>query len=88
MHGITFGHRQRHGIGEVVLALRIVVAQLRDPAAQTRGGGRDQAGVDLADLRLPGTRILLLHDRTDTTRGIAHDTPVSVRVLELHRQHR
>ena len=65
----ALGHRQRDDVGQVVLALRIVVAQRRRPsAAAARSGAASDAGVDLVDRPLARRRVLLLDDRAHGAR--------------------
>ena len=52
LRGAEFGRGLREHVGEVVLALRVVVAQRVQPALQRGGFGGDHAGVDQADRAL------------------------------------
>jgi hypothetical protein len=85
-HGV--GHRHRDDVGQVVLALCVVVLQRRDPALQRRGRRRHHAGVDLAQRAFVFARVLVLDDRAHAAAGAAHDAAVAARVGEGDRQQR
>ena len=61
----ALAHRHRDDVGQVELALRIVVVERRDKAAEQRGRRRQRTRVDLVDRALTGARVLLLDDRAD-----------------------
>ena len=74
-------------VGEVVLALRVVVAQRRQPGAQRIGISGDDAGVDDADAALFVAGILLFDDARDVALGIADDAAVTGGIGRLGREH-
>ena len=76
-------HRHRDDVGQVVLALRIGIAQLGEPTAQALDRHRHDAGVALADLALAGVRVLLFDDPQYFATRIAHDAAVSGGIGEL-----
>ena len=86
--GAEFGGGGGEHVGEVVLALRVVVGQVRQPALQRGGFGGDDAGVDDADAALFLVGVLLLDDGADAAFGIAHDAAVAGGVREFGDQHR
>ena len=74
-------------VGEVLLALCIVGAQVRQAVAQDGGVENVDAGVDLADQELFVRGVAVLDDSGDLSAG-AHDPPVARRILHLRGQHR
>ena len=80
--------RDRHldDVGQVVLALRVRVAQLPEPLAQQARRHRHHARVALADRELRGTRVLLLDDLQHPPARVAHDAPVAGGIRELDRR--
>ena len=85
------GAKQVERLRQVVLALRVVGAQSPQHVEQ-RGAVEDiDAGVDLADLELCGTRVarcLGLHDLRDGALRVTHHAPVAARIREHRRGHR
>ncbi len=75
-HGAAVLARQRDRVGEVVLALRVVVADPRQRRVEELRVERDDAAVDLADRGVLLARVVLLHDRGDTV-VVADDAPVA-----------
>ena len=73
-------------VGQVVLALRVVVADPVDRVDQEAGVEGEDAGVDLPDLALLVTRVLLLDDREDLALAVADDPAVAGRGLDDARQ--
>ena len=73
-------------VGEVELALGVVVAHLLQSLEQRTGVEAVEAGIALADGRLLGRGVLLLHDARHAPLRIAHDAPVAEGVVRLHRQ--
>ena len=68
---------QADDVGEVVLALGVVVAHARQGVDEELGVEGEDAGVDLADLALLGRGVLLLDDRLDVALGVADDPAVA-----------
>ena len=76
-HGHTVGHGHGDDVGEVVLALGVVVGEPREPGReQARRDGHD-AAVHLGDgaLRIGG--VFVLNDALHGAVGIAHDAAVA-----------
>jgi hypothetical protein len=86
-HRHALGHRHGDDVGQVVLALHVVVLQRRDPALQRCGGRGHHAGVDLANGALRRTRVLLLDDGAHGL-ALAHDAAVATGVVEHQGQQR
>src|SRR5439155_9630727 len=80
-HGV--GHGERHQVGEVILLLRIVIADLREPWREPPRAQAKKTGIDLADGELARRGILLLDDARDALRRVAHDAAIARRVVEL-----
>src|SRR5690606_25089163 len=78
----------REDVGEVVLALGVVVAQGRQPAAQVGGRGGDHAGVDQAHGALGGIGVLLLDDGLHAAVVTEQDAAIAGRVVQGFGQHR
>ncbi|MGF6635480.1 hypothetical protein OKW39_002631 [Paraburkholderia sp. MM6662-R1] len=74
-------------VGQIELALRVVVFERREPAGKARGRRDDDAGVDFGDLQLLGTRVLLLDDALHVAVLIAHDAAVTGRDVERDGEH-
>jgi len=78
------GHAVAHGqcdhVGQIVLALRVIVAQLVQPGCELGGGHGHHAGVDLIDRALSFVGIFVFNDAGDVMVGIAHDAAVTSRV--------
>ena len=84
-HGNAFGHGHGHDVGEVVLALHVVVAQRHDPAREHgRGCGHD-AGVDLADGALRHARVLVFDDALNVAALVAQHAAIAGGVAQLNR---
>src|SRR5690606_22495024 len=84
--GDAVGRRHGDNVGEVVLALGVVVAEALDPAGEQSPRCGDEAGVHLADGELAGIGVLRLDDAGDPP-GASQDAPVGARLVELDRQH-
>jgi hypothetical protein len=81
----------RQHVGQVVLALGVVVGEGGEGGGQGRGGEGVGAGVDLADRELLGRRVaggLRLDHALDLARRGADHAAVGAGVVELDRQHR
>ena len=61
-HRHAFRHRHGDDVGEIELALHVVVLQRHDPAFQRCCGRRHDAGVDLANGTLRLARVLVFDD--------------------------
>jgi hypothetical protein len=96
---VLFGHRL-HGedlaavaaedavdVGQVVLALLVVVLQLRQRQQQVFDAAAVVAGEDFLDLSLLGGAIDLLDDVHEVTSVIADDAAVAEGVVEHRRRH-
>ena len=84
-HVYPVAHRQRDDVGEVVLALRVVVLQFGDPPLQLACRHGEDAGVDFMNCALGGRRVLVLDNARDLA-VFAHDAAVAVRMRQVHRQ--
>ena len=69
--------RQRDDIRQIVLPLRVVVAQTGDPAAQVTGGRDHDSGIGFADEALLLRRVGVLDDAGNAAVRAAQDTPVT-----------
>ena len=78
---VTVGHG--NDVGQIELALGILVVQTRQPAAQLAAVGHQHASVHLADGELLGVGILLLDD-ADHLAIVAHDAAIAGRVVQHH----
>ncbi|OIQ78428.1 hypothetical protein GALL_398650 [mine drainage metagenome] len=85
-HAVAHGHRD--DVGQVVLALMVVVPQPGQPSHEMRCRHRHDAAVDFPDLALLVAGILLLHDRLHVAVMAAQDAPVAGRVALFHSQQR
>ena len=68
-------------IGEVVLALRVVVAQALEPAPQLSGAGGEDPGVDLDDVALLAARILFFDDAANAPARVPDNSAIPARVV-------
>ena len=90
-HGVAGRAQRRQHVGQVVLALGVVVGEPAERLSQRPGLEDIGPGVDLPDRQLLRRRVpgrLGLDHPLDPTLGIPHDPPVRARVLKLDRQHR
>lgn len=85
---VELGGGRGEDIGEVVLALRVVVAQVLQPAAQCLAVGDEDAGVDGADLALLVVGVLVFDDAAHAALRIAHDAAVAGGIVEIGDQYR
>ena len=85
-HRHAFVDRQPHDVGEVVLALRVVVVQGRQPAQQRRGRRDHETRVDLGQGALLIGSIPFLDDALDAPFLVAHDAAIAARFFEVFRQ--
>ena len=74
-------------IGQVILALGIVVIQCRQQFAEPVAANQQQRRITLADRRLFGVAVALFDDRDDAAVRVAQDTPVAERILGFETQH-
>ncbi len=86
-HRNAGGDRQRDDVGQVVLALGVVVLERSDEAAQERRRRCQRAGIDLGDRALLGRRVALLDDGTHRSVGGAEDAAQARWVGRARRQH-
>ena len=88
-HRHALGHGHGDDVGQVVLALRVVVLQRGDPALQRRGGRGHHAGVDLADARAAPALASLCSTMPRTLAGsVAQDAAVAGGVGQFDGQQR
>ena len=84
---MPFASRDAGDVGQVVLLLRVVGPDPGKPLFQKLCRRGDDAGVALAHPQLGCARILLLDDLADPLlAGVAHDAPITSRVLKEHGQ--
>ena len=87
VHLCAIVDRHRYDVGQVVLALGIVVTEIREPRAQLVGGTDQHAGVDLTDGFFLGPGVLLLDDAVYAT-ALPDDASVARRVIHVDGQDR
>ncbi|MNX76259.1 hypothetical protein D3C86_1077620 [compost metagenome] len=78
----------RHRVGQVVLALGVVVADALEGREQLGPVGEVDPGVDFADFALGLGGVLVLDDPRQVTGLVAHDAAVARGVLGLEGEHR
>src|SRR5882762_3075411 len=76
---------ERDDIGEVILLLRVIVLQLREPGLELLRRCHDDAGVDLAEGALPCVGVFFL-DYSHHLFSISQDAPVSSGIVERRGQ--
>src|SRR5439155_5855278 len=76
-HARAFLDRQLDDVGEVILLLRIAVADLAEPAIEAPGIERHESGIDFPDRALRARGVLLLRDALHVAARVAHDAPVA-----------
>ena len=84
----AFGRGHGEDVGQVILALGVVVAQPGQPPAQIGGGGADHAGVDARHRALDLVGVLLFNDGLYAAGGIGQHAAVAGRIVESFGQHR
>ena len=82
-HRNAFADRSRDHVGQVVLALRVVVAERPEPAREVARREDHDAGAHLAQRALGRGGVLLLHDALHRA-AFAHDAAIAGRVVERH----
>ncbi len=91
LDGPAGGEQGRQDVGQVELALGVVLLEAAQRCEQRAAVEHVQAGVDLADRELGLGRVaggLRLDDALDVAVGAAEHAAVAARVLELHRRQR
>ncbi|MNI59881.1 hypothetical protein D3C85_1319190 [compost metagenome] len=83
-HYQTVADRHFDHVGQVVLALHVVVRQTPRPVGQAIGRDREDTGVTFVDGTLSFGRVLVLDDGGDFAVGVANDTAVTSCVVQLH----
>ena len=78
--GHAVGDRHRNRIGQVVLLLRVVRAERRDPARERAGRRGHHAGVDLVKRALVRRGVAVLDDGPDAAGAVAHDATQPTRI--------
>jgi hypothetical protein len=86
-HRHAFGNGQGDDVGQVVLALRVAVAQRRQPARQSGGRRDEDAGVDFADRAL-GIVGILLFDDAGHLAADPDDAAIAMWIVEVGRKQR
>src|SRR5256885_1138361 len=87
-HRHALFHGESDHVGEVILVLRIAVAELREPAREPPAAERHEAGIDFADRAFLVARILFFNDALYAAGARAHDAPIAARIVELGREER
>ncbi|MNQ79185.1 hypothetical protein D3C85_941190 [compost metagenome] len=76
-HRHVIGHGQSDHIGQVVLALGIVVVDAGQPVLELRGRRAEDAGVDFLDQALGFRGVLVLDDAAHAALAVAHDAAIA-----------
>src|SRR6267154_746709 len=84
-HGYALLRCQRDDIGEVVLLLRVLVLQLREPGLELLRRRHEDSGVDLAQSALPGVSVFFFHN-PHYFFSVSQDAPVSGGTVQCRRQ--
>ncbi|MPM42586.1 hypothetical protein SDC9_89252 [bioreactor metagenome] len=87
-HGHAIGHGHGDHVGQVVLFLRVVVVQARQPLLQVLDRRGHDAAVDLANGAFGIAGVLVLDDALHLAVGVAHDAAVAGGIGQAHRQQR
>ncbi|OIQ72175.1 hypothetical protein GALL_462010 [mine drainage metagenome] len=82
LHAIC--HGQRNHVGQVILALRVVVAQASQPALQMRHRRAQNAGIAFVNGTLRGAGVLVFDDALHRTVRVAQNAAIAVRMREFH----
>ena len=77
----SIGYRHRDYIGEVILTLRILIGQLRQPAFECRRRRHQNTRVDLMNGQLIGCGIFLLHNLAHIALRITHNPTIAGRIV-------
>src|SRR3972149_2509134 len=85
-HALPALPQQFDGVGQVVLAVDVVPAELSEPAGKLRPVEDIGAGVDLAEAGLLGPQRPLLDNGLDAAGGVPHDAAITARLPHLGRQ--
>ena len=86
-HGATSVSADLQHVGQIKLALRIIVADLGQRVKQRAGIEAIEPGIALVDGGLLGRGILLFDDALNLARLVADDAAVAGGVVKLHGQH-
>ena len=86
-HRHAVAHGKCDHVGQVELALRVVVVQRLHPVTQAPGGRSEKAAVDLPDAALPGSGVLLLDDGADVAAVILEDAAIAGGIVQRGGQH-
>ena len=85
-HHQAVSHRHGDDVGQVVLALGVVVRQAAHPVGQARGWQRQNTGVAFLDGFLCIVGVLVLNDGSHLALLVTHDTTIAGRVFERDRK--
>ncbi|MNF78443.1 hypothetical protein D3C84_606280 [compost metagenome] len=83
-HHQAVGHGHGDDVGEVVLALGVVVGQAPQPVGQALARHGENAGIAFADGALLGGRVLVFDDGLHHARRVANNAAVAGRVDQVH----
>ncbi|MCY1432024.1 hypothetical protein D9M71_480070 [compost metagenome] len=81
-HLQAIGHCHGNYVGQVILALGVVVRQPAHPVSQTRGWQRQNAGVAFLDRFLRVVGVLVLNDGSYPALLVTHDPAITGRIVE------
>ncbi len=81
---LPFSGGHADDISQVVLTLRILVVQPRQPASQLAGGQTEDAGIDFIDCQLFRAGIFLFDDAFNLAARIAHDAAITGWIGQMH----
>jgi len=85
MHRNAVVNRHRDYVGQIILALRIVVAKIRQPDPQLVCRTDHHTRIDFPHRFLIRSRIFFLNNATDAT-GFTNNSPIAGRVIHVDRQ--
>ncbi len=83
---ITVGARQLDGVGQIVLALGVVVANAAEKSGQVSHAEGDHAGIAQIDLAFAGTCVLVLADCDKLVLAVGDQPPVARRIAGAESQ--
>ena len=78
----AIGHSHGDDVGQVVLALSVVVGQTAQPFGQARARNSEDAGVAFLDGFLRVAGVFVLDDCCNLTLGVAHDAAIAGGIIQ------
>ncbi len=85
-HHQAIGHSHGDDVGQVILALGVVVRQAAHPVGQARGWQCQDTGVAFLDRSLRIVGVLVLNDGRHLALLVTHDAAIAGRIVEGHRE--